>query len=381
MTTVRRTVALDAPPPRVFEFVTTPDNFRDYVAGYSGGEVTSDHPTGVDSAFAWTAAVGPLALDARERVTEWTPSRRVAYEGEMAGIGFRSSMDLRPGRAGGTELAVTIDYEVPGRRGGSAASAMIKPLISADVRRSLERLKTRFGAADDSPTTPELLGIYRKRAKRYDSSVRLYNLLGFRTERYRQLAVDALALSPGDTVVEIGCGTGANLALIQDKIGPTGTLIGVDLTDAMLTMARRRVREQGWDNVELVQSDATSFEFPKGIRGVLSTLALTHCPDYDVVIERGAKALAPGGRWVVLDLKLPTGWPQWMREVGLAVMRPFGVTLGAARRHPWESIERHLPHTRVSELYFGLAYLAVGTQALPVQASAPEGKSRQSQTT
>jgi ubiquinone/menaquinone biosynthesis C-methylase UbiE len=96
-----------------------------------------------------------------------------------------------------------------------------------------------------------LIDIYRQRAKGYDAS-------GIRSlETWRKEAVKLLHLERGDLVVDIGCGTGLNFALLLEAIGPEGRIIGVDLTDAMLDQARQRVAEHGWKNVELVQSDAT----------------------------------------------------------------------------------------------------------------------------
>ncbi len=206
----------------------------------------------------------------------------------------------------------------------------------------------------------EVVEIYRRRAPHYNVAVQLYRLFGFRLARYREMAVDALGVSEGDTVVEVCCGTGENFPLIRERIGASGRLIGVDLTDAMLDEARRRIERQGWSNVELVHGDVGDYEFPEGVRGILSTLALPLSPDYDDVIAHGAEALAPGGRWVLLELQEPEGWPPWAVELALLTMSPYGVTLEAGRRHPWESLRRHLPHTWTRELFFGAVCLSVG---------------------
>jgi demethylmenaquinone methyltransferase/2-methoxy-6-polyprenyl-1,4-benzoquinol methylase len=113
----------------------------------------------------------------------------------------------------------------------------------------------------------EIVDLYRIRAKRYDFTAQLYYLVGFREWAYRKKAVDALALKSGDTVVEIGCGTGLNFGLFEKKVGPKGNIIGVDLTDSMLSVARERVRQNRWSNVELVQSDAATFKFPARVNG------------------------------------------------------------------------------------------------------------------
>jgi demethylmenaquinone methyltransferase/2-methoxy-6-polyprenyl-1,4-benzoquinol methylase len=364
MSIVERNVGLAADRDRVFAFVTNPDNFPAYVASYAEGRVTSEHATGPGSAFEWQSKLGPLSLHAAEQVTGWRPPEHVAYAGTLAGVSFRSRMDLGERAGGGTDLRVTVDYQVPLRHGGRAADALLRHPVALDVRRSLDALAARFGrASSHAPSPDELAALYRRRASSYDAATQLYRALGFRLNAYRRMAVEALALGPGDTVVEIGCGTGANFELLQARVGPEGRVVGVDLTDAMLAQAERRVRAHGWRNVELVQSEASAYAFPRGVSGILSSLALTHCPDYDAVIQHGAAALRPGGRWAVLDLKLPEQWPRWMVGLGLAVTKPYGVTLGAASRHPWEALERHLPRTHLRELYFGVAYLAVGHQA------------------
>lgn len=215
-------------------------------------------------------------------------------------------------------------------------------------------------ASNEILTKNEVVDIYRKRAKRYDFTANLYYLMGFRVWAYRQRAVAALGLHAGDTVVEIGCGTGLNFALLQEAVGPTGRIIGVDLTDAMLEQARQRVADNGWSNVDLVLSDAAEYRFPNGVNGILSTFALTLAPEHDRVIQQGSQALSRGGCWVILDFKMASGWLDFLAPLLAAVTAPFGVRLEMADRHLWESIERYLPNSRMIEYYGGFVYLAVG---------------------
>ena len=208
-----------------------------------------------------------------------------------------------------------------------------------------------------------VVDLYRKRAKRYDWTARLYWLIGFAYDRYRRLAVDALDLDPGDTVVDIGCGTGLNFLLIEKRIGPTGRIVGVDLTDAMLERARERVEREGWENVDLVRSDAAAFTFPENVDGVLSTAAITLVPEYDAVIQRATEALAPGGQISIFDFKEPEYAPEWFIRFMVGITRPFGVTRDLATRHPWESVARYLPEHTMVNLYGGFAYVVVGQKA------------------
>jgi demethylmenaquinone methyltransferase/2-methoxy-6-polyprenyl-1,4-benzoquinol methylase len=201
-----------------------------------------------------------------------------------------------------------------------------------------------------------VVATYRKSAARYDLTSRLNLALGPQ-RAHRRRAVRALGLRPGDTVVELGCGTGLNFPLIEREIGPGGQIIGVDLTDAMLAQARHRIEANGWSNVSLVHADAGEFEFPAGIDAILATYAHSLLPAPRQVIAKGTAALSTGGRMAVLDVKVPAAVPRWLTR------RRDGVEAWAVRR-PWEEIRAAMQDTLVdvswTELFFGSAYLAVG---------------------
>src|ERR1700743_2811685 len=100
-------------------------------------------------------------------------------------------------------------------------------------------------------TREHLIETYRKKARHYDVTSRLYPAPGYPQRAQRLRAVQALGLRAGDTVVDLACGTGLNFALLQQAVGPGGQIIGVDLTDAMLARAQDRVKANGWSNVSL----------------------------------------------------------------------------------------------------------------------------------
>ena len=216
-------------------------------------------------------------------------------------------------------------------------------------------------------TTPDQVeAVYGGLARRYDLAARLLDLLGFGYDRLRLDAVNALHLKEGDRVLEIGCGTGANFPLLEDRIGATGRIVGLDLTREMLDVAARRITDGGWSNVELIHCRASEYAFPdQGFDAVVSTLALTLEPDYDAVVGAAAKTLRPGGRFVIADLKLPKGWVLVALPVLLPIVRPFAVSLKLAGRRPWASMERHFgapPEMR--EFWGGYLYVAAATRRL-----------------
>ncbi len=211
-----------------------------------------------------------------------------------------------------------------------------------------------------------LIETYRKKAKHYDVTSRLYPAPGYPQRAQRLQAVRALGLRPGGTVVDMACGTGLNFRLLERAVGPRGRIIGVDLTDAMLARAQDRIKANGWGNISLVQADAVAFGFPAEVDAILSTYALTQVPECAEVIAHGAKALSAGGRWAVLDLKVPGNTPAWLKQLGTAVVRPFASIDEWTMRRPWETIRAamndELTDLSWTELFFGTAFLAAAVK-------------------
>lgn len=205
-----------------------------------------------------------------------------------------------------------------------------------------------------------LVDVFAKRARNYDLTSNFMYAAGMRIARYRRMSVDFLDLRPGDTVVDAGCGTGLNFPLIQDRIGPTGRIVGVDLSGEMLAQAKQRVARHGWTNVELIQADLETFEFPP-CDGIIAFLSITLLPRYDETIARGYAALRPGRRWVVHDYKVPGWWPERMLHLLEPLIKPFGGSLDMATRKPWESVRRYGVDATVIDRYFGFAVFAYGS--------------------
>lgn len=193
---------------------------------------------------------------------------------------------------------------------------------------------------------------YRRRAAVYDFELALF-------EPLRREAVARLALQPGETVVDFGCGTGLSLPLLRAAVGATGHVVGIEQSPDMLARARRRVARHGWRNVQLIgapvesahwsgRADAALFHFthdllqrPEAVAGALAHL------------KRGARIVATGLRWA----------PRWAAAVNVAVYvaaRRSITTLDGLDR-PWHLLERHLGPMRVESRLLGAVYLAAGT--------------------
>lgn len=94
----------------------------------------------------------------------------------------------------------------------------------------------------------------------YTQWAALYDRLAVATPGVSQLRaafLDSVDLATGDVVVEMGCGTGANFPYIRERIGRTGTIVGIDISPGVLQRAQQRIHANGWDNVHVVRADAT----------------------------------------------------------------------------------------------------------------------------
>jgi len=148
----------------------------------------------------------------------------------------------------------------------------------------------------------------------YGRWARLYDLVARHTpgvRRVRRRAVAACQLEPGDTVVEMGCGSGANLPLLCDAVGPDGTVIGIDFTRPLLDRARALVGEQAtglgvppaYENVSLVRGDATSPPIDGPVDAVLATFVVGMLDDPAAAVDDWCDLLADDGYLVLLNAK------------------------------------------------------------------------------
>ena len=96
---------------------------------------------------------------------------------------------------------------------------------------------------------------YRRLAADYDSAMSFL-------DRVRAASFEHLDLKPGETVLDLGCGTGISFERLHRDVGPQGRIIGVEFSPEMLEMARRRVELNGWRNVTLIEGDANTVDIP-----------------------------------------------------------------------------------------------------------------------
>ncbi|GAX59093.1 methylase [Candidatus Scalindua japonica] len=207
----------------------------------------------------------------------------------------------------------------------------------------------------------EVLALYQAGAKYYDSTINMLSLAGLRIKAYRSLAIDKLSLQRGNCVIELGCGTGLNFPFLMDQIGQEGQLIGVDLTPEMLDIARKRVKRSGWKNVELIQSDIATYDFPERANGVLAAGLLGYIPEYDRIIKTVSQSLLHGGHISILDGKQPEDLSSWLSGIVLKLGDSYGYTPEYFNVRPWKSVEHYFKDTKFETRYGGMIYISSGT--------------------
>lgn len=146
----------------------------------------------------------------------------------------------------------------------------------------------------------------------------LYGVAFFgRESTFRDRGVDALALEPGERVLDVGCGPGTNFARLRERVGPGGTVVGVDYSAGMVRAARDRIDREGWANVHVVRADAARPPVPaERFDAALASMSLSAMPDLPAVLAAARRALRPGGHLSVLDA-------QPFRSLPWTVLNPF----------------------------------------------------------
>lgn len=136
---------------------------------------------------------------------------------------------------------------------------------------------------------PAVRALYDRWARLYD-----WNPVLDLVRPARKRAVAALGLRPGDTAVDMGTGTGANLPFLREAVGPSGHIVGIDLSPRMLERARRRVDRRGWTNVTLVEGDVRDPPVDRPVDGVLSAFVVVMYPAPDRLVDAWARLVDSG---------------------------------------------------------------------------------------
>ena len=209
-----------------------------------------------------------------------------------------------------------------------------------------------FTAAADPPNRRAACqSAYREHARSYDRQTGAFG-------RYRQAVVEALPVRRGQAVLDVGSGTGLCSGLLRDKVGPQGSVVGIEASPEMAAVARERIAAESWRNVTVVQSPAEDAEI------TVPADAALFCAVHDILqspdalrnvisqLRPGARVAAGGGKWAA----------RWMVGVNLQarVMHAPYVRSFEGFGRPWRHLEQLIEDVNVREMTFGTGYIVTG---------------------
>jgi ubiquinone/menaquinone biosynthesis C-methylase UbiE len=205
-----------------------------------------------------------------------------------------------------------------------------------------------------------------KVVSRYDRAARWYRFGEWTillAPGFRRRAVARIGLEPGERVVEIGCGTGRNLALLGEAVGREGHVIGVDASAGMLAQARKVVSRHRWENVTLVCEDAAKLTLDEPVDAAYFSLSYSVLPDRAPVLDRAWEAVRPGGRLVIMD----AGISETRLGQLLAPLAEIVATVlpGDPYSRPWEDLARISDSVAVERFQLNLYFVCIARKPVP----------------
>ncbi len=205
---------------------------------------------------------------------------------------------------------------------------------------------------------------YRALAARYDHATRRINGV-------RRAAVTALALQPGETVLDAGCGTGYCFQPVMAGIGSGGCLLAFDHSDDLLAIARNRAADAGWPNIAILQAAAEHVDFRDEIRrrGVFPPSALLFSYVHDVMQSEAAldnllAQVMPGARVAITSTRLwPRSWWPLCVPVNRYLYRTHARYITSRDENfdrPWVKLAARMDDVRLHVYWPGWRYVVTG---------------------
>lgn len=189
---------------------------------------------------------------------------------------------------------------------------------------------------------------YHEHARSFDRDTAIF-------QPFRRAVVDALPLRRGQAVLDVGCGTGLCFGLLRERVGPYGTIVGIEESPEMAAVAREHIAREDWHNVTVVLSSA------EDARLEVTADAALFCAVHDIL-------QSPGALWNVMAELRPGAWVaagggKWAAPAMVAVNSmvrmlhaPYVRSFSGFDR-PWRYLEHLVEDVRVREMAFGSGYV------------------------
>jgi ubiquinone/menaquinone biosynthesis C-methylase UbiE len=156
--------------------------------------------------------------------------------------------------------------------------------------------------------------------------------------RFGQRTIDRLELRSGNQILDVCCGTGASAIPAAKQVGATGSVLGVDLADSLLELARHKSQQQGLTNIEFRCGDFTSMGLPsESFDAIVCVFGIFFVPDMEAAVAELWRMLRPGGKLAI------TSW-------GTRVFEPANQTFwNAVKAERPELYKQYTPWYRIGD--------------------------------
>jgi arsenite methyltransferase len=179
------------------------------------------------------------------------------------------------------------------------------PELPVDVEVLREEIQKTYAGVSTKPEDEFIFPTGRAWAEDLDYPPELGNVPEGSVESFAGVANHFVLgrIEEGATVLDLGCGAGADLLIAAQMVGPEGKAIGMDMTAEMLERARQSAIEMGLDNIELHEGLIESLPLEdESVDVVISNGVIDLVPDKDTVFSEIDRVLRPGGRLQIADV-------------------------------------------------------------------------------
>jgi arsenite methyltransferase len=195
------------------------------------------------------------------------------------------------------------------------------------------------------------LARYRARAAGYDASAQF-------TMPLRERTIALLQLRPGQTVLDVGAGTGLSYALLRQGVGEQGLVMAFEQSPDMFEQARVRVAREGWQNIWQACTSAETVKLPALADAVLFNYVhdVSRTP---AAVDNIMRQVKPGAPIAVAGMKFFPWWTGPLNLLPWLKNRPYNAH-AADLWHPWNHIERWCERFARVSTQSGMGYIACG---------------------
>ena len=200
--------------------------------------------------------------------------------------------------------------------------------------------------------------------KKYQSIATIPEGLMSFTKEIRRIAIRHMDLQEGDRVIDVGCGTGASFPFLEDVIGQSGTIFGVEPSSTMINGALDRINQEKWENITLVESTIEEIDVRDEFDGAL-LFAMHDVFNSPEGLEKLHLLLKEGARIVCVGPKIQqTGFTRLFNPFLKLLFQRMAISQENMDQ-PWRLIEKIFVTESITYEKHGLIFIYVGKKQFP----------------